>query len=207
MPSFHISDADARAVAHFFAAKAWGEHDERLTLWKNALDKAEEDANRLQDKDDAKRSSELKRIKTARAALAREQGLYANPFPFEKYEEGTQAYQAEREREKPRYYAMARALVKNKDVSCIKCHFVDGKAPDGEKADWAPDLIQARQRLRPQWIERWITKPSRVLPGTTMPDFDWSLFDGDFPGTDEERARALKDLLFVHPELVKLKRR
>ena len=53
---------------------------------------------------------------------------------------------------------------------CVKCHVVAGKLPAGqEPANMAPDLAEVPQRLRPEWLTKWLASPSSIIPGTRMP--------------------------------------
>lgn len=69
----------------------------------------------------------------------------------------------------------------DKDANyCVKCHVVGDAFPPPEnavtKADkkaWAPDVERMAARLRPDWIHHWLLDPTKVLPGTNMPTFDW----------------------------------
>jgi cbb3-type cytochrome oxidase cytochrome c subunit len=65
--------------------------------------------------------------------------------------------------------------------------------PPGPPEGWAPDLALAHARLNPDWVERWITDPQKIMPGTKMPSF----YPGGPPdvlgGSDEAQIRALRD--------------
>ncbi len=63
---------------------------------------------------------------------------------------------------------------------CVTCHQVGGKElPAGSTVSWyhdmntarkfAPDLSNASAKLNPDWADRWIENPHRILPDTTMP--------------------------------------
>lgn len=63
---------------------------------------------------------------------------------------------------------------------CYSCHQLNGTERDGKsKLNWyanmtaarvmAPDLAHVN-RLKPEWIRKWLANPSLVLPATTMPD-------------------------------------
>jgi mono/diheme cytochrome c family protein len=54
-------------------------------------------------------------------------------------------------------------------LSCINCHDCLGSKSTGEMR--GPDLAQVHDRLRSDWIERWLRDPSRLAPGTAMPAF------------------------------------
>ena len=209
MPQFPLTDAEARAVAAFFAAKSWGEQARRLDSLGALNKKLKSDADRITDAEEKKRGrAAMLAVHTAMKAQLEgdpdrygERDRFANAFPFERYDERTPEYLARREAEfrqgrgQGKYLERAWAITLHKDVLCFKCHFLAGKAPQGEKADWAPDLARARDRLRPQWIDWWLTAPSKVMPGTKMPDIDWKAYADLVPGEDRDRVRALKDLL------------
>ncbi|MBE7547483.1 MAG: hypothetical protein HS127_10220 [Planctomycetia bacterium] len=65
-----------------------------------------------------------------------------------------------------------------------------------EPADWAPDLMLAKTRLKPEWIKKWLLDPQSIQPGTKMPKF---FREGEFqeyiPGTPEEQVEVMKDFL------------
>lgn len=55
-------------------------------------------------------------------------------------------------------------------AECLSCHS-KWPAPRGVEPPSAPNLLYAKNRLRPKWIFRWIMDPSKVRPGTKMPTF------------------------------------
>ena len=96
---------------------------------------------------------------------------------------------------------MAEHLFKSKNVNCASCHVRGDITPEGEPADWAPDLALSKIRLKPEWIVDWLLDPQLIQPGTKMPKFfREGEFQDIFPGTPEEQAVALKDLLMNLPE-------
>jgi cytochrome c551/c552 len=62
---------------------------------------------------------------------------------------------------------MARSLFSSTAAPCLKCHATGDPAHD--KIATAPNFLLARERLKPDWVERWITDPQAVSPGTSMP--------------------------------------
>ncbi len=93
-------------------------------------------------------------------------------------------------------------------LKCIQCHQLDtgsGLSP----SDQAPDLGLARQRLRPDWIERWLIDPQTLYPGTRMPTYfpvededepDSPLstpFEDAFDGDARKQIKAISDYLMV----------
>ncbi len=127
--------------------------------------------------------------------------LEKEAYPYEYIEETKKKYLVEKEKEKPGYLTMARHLFESKNVNCASCHVRGDITPEGEPADWAPDLSKARERLKPDWIVDWLLDPQLIQPGTKMPKFfREGVFQDIFPGTPEEQAGALKDLLMNLPE-------
>ncbi|MCP5007037.1 MAG: c-type cytochrome [Planctomycetes bacterium] len=126
--------------------------------------------------------------------------LEGEEYPFEFIRETTSSYIAEKEEVCPGYLADAMKLFESKDVNCASCHVRGTITPDGEPSSWAPDLSLAKERLRPEWIKRWLMDPQLIQPGTKMPKlFREGVFQDIFPGQPEEQAEALKDLLMNFP--------
>ena len=122
-------------------------------------------------------------------------------YPFEFVREKSDYYIKQKELHNPGYLAKARRLFESKDVNCASCHVRGDKTPDGEPADWAPDLLLSKERLKPDWIESWLLDPQIIQPGTKMPKFfREGTFQDIFPGTPEEQSEAIKDLLMNLPE-------
>ena len=122
-------------------------------------------------------------------------------YPFEFVREKSDYYIKQKELYNPGYLAKARRLFESKDVNCASCHVRGDKTPEGEPADWAPDLLLAEERLKPDWIKSWLLDPQIIQPGTKMPKFfREGTFQDIFPGTPEEQSEAIKDLLMNLPE-------
>ncbi|GIW39752.1 MAG: hypothetical protein KatS3mg076_0329 [Candidatus Binatia bacterium] len=87
-------------------------------------------------------------------------------------------------------------LASEEYFSCFSCHMQGDRTPEGSPEEWAPDLAMARERLRPDWIPRWLEDPQALQPGTKMPSF----YPGgpeDVLGGDEQKQReALRDYLW-----------
>jgi hypothetical protein len=62
---------------------------------------------------------------------------------------------------------MARSLFSSAAAPCLKCH-ATGDAQHDKHAT-APNFLLAKERLKPDWVERWITDPQNISPGTSMP--------------------------------------
>ncbi len=62
---------------------------------------------------------------------------------------------------------MARSLFSSTGAPCLKCHATGDPAHD--RIATAPNFLLAKERLKPDWVERWISDPQAVSPGTSMP--------------------------------------
>lgn len=52
---------------------------------------------------------------------------------------------------------------------CSNCHFYGTTFPKQGAETWAPNLALSKERLRPEWIVKWLDDPQSVMPGTKMP--------------------------------------
>lgn len=88
-------------------------------------------------------------------------------------------------------------------LKCQQCHSV-GSSPanGGDAAVPAPNLALAGNRIKPEWIVRWVSDPQAVVPGTKMPNFFGSLdapvpADPDILGGDRTaQLIALRDYVW-----------
>jgi cytochrome c551/c552 len=99
---------------------------------------------------------------------------------------------------------MARSLFSSTAAPCLKCHATGD--PSHDKIATAPNFLLAKERLKPDWVERWITDPQAVSPGTSMPsglfkqqNNQW-IFAGPTPptfnGYDGDHRKLLTDYIF-----------
>jgi cytochrome c551/c552 len=99
---------------------------------------------------------------------------------------------------------MARSLFSSTAAPCLKCHATGDPAHD--KIATAPNFLLAKERLKPDWVERWITDPQAISPGTSMPsglfkqqNNQW-VFAGptppSFQGYGGDHRRLLTDYIF-----------
>jgi hypothetical protein len=63
--------------------------------------------------------------------------------------------------------SMARSIFTSPAAPCLKCHMTGN--PEHDKNASAPNFLLARERLQPAWVDRWITDPAKIIPGTSMP--------------------------------------
>jgi cytochrome c551/c552 len=104
---------------------------------------------------------------------------------------------------------MARSLFSSTAAPCLKCHATGDSAHD--RFATAPNFLQARGRLKPDWMERWMLDPQAIAPGTSMPsglfkrqNGHW-VFSGptpaSFQGYDKDHTKLLVDyILQLTPE-------
>lgn len=89
---------------------------------------------------------------------------------------------------------------------CVKCHFIGDFAPAGAVAAMAPQLDRVSQRLRPEFLQKWLGNPKRLLPYTGMPvNFppDKPADQKLFAGSSEDQLNAVVDLLLNWPTYMK----
>jgi len=99
---------------------------------------------------------------------------------------------------------MARSLFSSPAAPCLKCHATGDPAHD--RTATAPNFLQAKGRLKPDWVERWIIDPQAISPGTSMPsglfkreNQRW-VFAGptpsSFQGYHRDHTKLLVDYIF-----------
>jgi cytochrome c551/c552 len=99
---------------------------------------------------------------------------------------------------------MARSLFSSTAAPCLKCHATGDPAHDNTAT--APNFLQAKGRLKPDWVERWIIDPQAISPGTSMPsglfkreNNRWT-FSGPTPssfvGYDKDHTKLLVEYIF-----------
>jgi len=57
---------------------------------------------------------------------------------------------------------------------CLQCHYFDQKRTENKDRFGGlkgPNLAEAKRRLRPEYIKRWIKFPELIIPGTQMKNF------------------------------------
>jgi hypothetical protein len=99
---------------------------------------------------------------------------------------------------------MARSLFSSTAAPCLKCHATGD--PQHDKIATAPNFLLAKERLKPDWVERWILDPQAISPGTAMPsglfkrENEHWVFSGptpsSFQGYDKDHSKLLVDYIF-----------
>jgi hypothetical protein len=99
---------------------------------------------------------------------------------------------------------MARSLFSSTAAPCLKCHATGD--PQHDKIATAPNFLLAKERLKPDWAERWIIDPQAISPGTSMPsglfrrENEHWVFSGptppSFQGYDQDHSKLLINYIF-----------
>src|SRR5579872_3690437 len=99
---------------------------------------------------------------------------------------------------------MARSLFSSTAATCLKCHATGD--PKHDQIATAPNFLLAKERLKPDWAERWVLDPQAISPGTSMPsglfrkDGNQWVFAGptpsSFQGYDKDHSKLLVDYIF-----------
>ena len=81
------------------------------------------------------------------------------------------------------------------ELACTTCHTIGFTKEEAQ----APSLKDAKLRLRPSWIEKWLTDPTAIMPYTSMPNF-WeggtiSGSEGVLNDDPKRQIRALRKLI------------
>jgi hypothetical protein len=102
----------------------------------------------------------------------------------------------------------AMKLVLDRGVYCAKCHLIGNYRPAGDDvAVLAPRLDEVADRLRPEYVRRWIAEPKSVLPYTAMPAHfpptGEPLGQDLFPGSSTEQLDAVSELLIRYDEYMR----
>ncbi|MGH9498890.1 MAG: c-type cytochrome [Terriglobales bacterium] len=99
---------------------------------------------------------------------------------------------------------MARSLFSSTAAPCLKCHATGD--PQHDKIATAPNFLLAKERLKPDWAERWVLDPQAISPGTSMPsglfrkeNNQW-VFAGptppSFQGYEKDHSKLLVQYIF-----------
>lgn len=85
------------------------------------------------------------------------------------YREKLQQAAGQQESETPRSrFADAMRVITNSQY-CVQCHIVGDYNPTKEQRGKGPNLAAAYQRLRADYLRRWVARPAGILPYTGMP--------------------------------------
>lgn len=126
-------------------------------------------------------------------------------YPYD-YDPRTQQARLAQERAAyPQRLHDALQLVLNNNY-CVKCHLVGDFVPQGNDIALAPNLADVHDRLRPDFMLRWIANPRRILPYTGMPvniPPDKPVAQSILKGTSRQQLDAVVDLLLNFDQFAK----
>jgi cbb3-type cytochrome oxidase cytochrome c subunit len=174
---------------------------ERLAELERRLPEAEKAAKEAKDEDAKKRAAkDLADMQQEIQALKAEAGQKDKPGPF----------QEARKQEWLRstaYATDAYRLLAAPTTPCMSCHEVANRSRPGV----GPPLELTPDRLRPDWLERWLANPQRMMVypvgnhpmPINLPRGDVQLYP-EFAGSTREQAAALRDLLMSFPKVADL---
>ncbi|HKE01199.1 MAG TPA: hypothetical protein VKE69_09330, partial [Planctomycetota bacterium] len=206
MPNFGLSDGDAMAIAQWFTEKyaaGWPRRLAKEVRFQKGF--TQEELGREAHVGDNVRLLESNALVSADVIdrltrYAKDAGISIPdaPHALEFIQEREEAYRTAVEAENPHYFEHALAMTTPKGGNCFNCHWRGETKPTGPDDAWAPDFDRVRERLRPDWIRRWLSDPQQIYPGTKMPTLfqpGQQVFQDIFPASSEVQIRGLKDLL------------
>jgi hypothetical protein len=126
-------------------------------------------------------------------------------YPYEYNSQRRSGHLADRERAHPALMADAMKIVTNGNY-CVKCHSVGDYKVGGSVRAQGPPLDLVYQRFRPEYLEKWIANPRRILPYTAMPaniPYDVGVNQQLFPGTSTQQVTGVAELLLNYDEFAK----
>jgi len=100
-------------------------------------------------------------------------------------------------------YEAGKKLFSKDYFACGQCHIVGDKMPGGSPENWAPNFALARDRLRHDWIVKFVKNPQAILPGAKMPTFfDPHNYNASGPddvldGDEDKQIKALRDYILT----------
>jgi mono/diheme cytochrome c family protein len=106
---------------------------------------------------------------------------------------------------KEAYVSDAFRLVANEQL-CLQCHQV---GPIAAKEQLGPQLGLAAERLRPDWLQRWLSNPQRFLQYKTIMPMNFPReakgYEAQFVGSEKEfsldQIKAVRDFLMIYPQV------
>jgi cbb3-type cytochrome oxidase cytochrome c subunit len=107
------------------------------------------------------------------------------------------------------YAADAYRMLTSREL-CTKCHQVGNTlaASSDPTAKQGPPLDVVFDRLRPDWIERWVDKPQRFVPYQSLMiayfNKDEDKFQNLHAGPAHEQIRALRDVLLNYRQVSRM---
>jgi cbb3-type cytochrome oxidase cytochrome c subunit len=210
MPSFRYTAGEASAIADYFAHKSVQEwpaeyaRSLRSTAGKDLAALCKQAGLSpatwlaIENGSAADTAANFARVLSAGKSL----GFTMEPAVNLSYEPNplrSAAYLAARQAEFPKLFETAETIA-SKSVNCFQCHVRFGLRPAADPIAWAPDLGRVHERLREDWVHRWLVDPSRLYPGTAMPanfSADPPQYQDVYPkSSNEDQIRIVLDWLY-----------
>jgi mono/diheme cytochrome c family protein len=119
------------------------------------------------------------------------------PTPYEFDPRTSSDYLQTASLEHPKRLDDALRIITDNDY-CVKCHLVGDYLPPGSVRSMGPQLDRVNERLRPDYVHRWVGDPKRILSYTGMPvniPYDKPVKQSLFPGTSDQQLEGVVDLL------------
>ncbi|MBI3817150.1 MAG: c-type cytochrome [Planctomycetes bacterium] len=204
MPNFGMSDDDAKSLAAFFPNRQMHSYAKRLSI----------DARQQLKLSQAEFSDQAK-LGGVEKVIAIENGVWPpadvferlsafikdkkvnTPAPPELLEfvaEREDNYKKDVEAKDSKIWDKAWDIMLRTDAgNCYSCHSRADEKPSGAPDSWGPDMTRVRERLRPDWVHRWLIDPQSISPGTKMPTP--GNFEKIMAGPRDAQLRAVKDFL------------
>ena len=129
-------------------------------------------------------------------------------FPYSSDPRSRSAGLHAKELERPHRLDDAMRMVIDRVTYCTKCHLVGDFGPGGEiRTVLAPRLDRVGNRIRPEYLRRWLANPKSLLPYTGMPvNFPPAgppMGQHLFKGSSIEQLDAVTDLLLNYDWYIK----
>jgi hypothetical protein len=119
------------------------------------------------------------------------------PTPYEFDARTSSDYLTAAELAHPNRLADALRIVTNNSY-CVQCHPLGDYMPSGSPRAQGPQLDRVAERMRSDYVLRWVGNPKRFLPYTGMPtniEYDKPVPQTLFHGTSTQQLEAVVDLL------------
>jgi cbb3-type cytochrome oxidase cytochrome c subunit len=215
MPSFQYDEGEAGAIADYFAFEAerdWPAHYARKLRLSAKQTEAEfgkavglpaATITSIEQGSKVDIQANFHKLRDFGAAQKFADVLPATNPHYELVKRRTPAHLDPILAQDPKHLARAEKLARDATGPyCVQCHYLNGQGPAGGTAQpiqWAPDLKNVRERLREDWVHKWIENPGKVYPGTAMPvnfPADKTSHQALYEGPAAVQIQALLDWLY-----------
>lgn len=119
-------------------------------------------------------------------------------YPYEYNERQQESYLEVVHRQRPNHLEDAFKILLDSKNYCAQCHSIGDFETQQALRQQGPNLAQVGERLREDYLRRWIANPQKVLPYTGMPvnfPYGKEVAQNLYPGSSLEQVDAVVDLL------------